>query len=242
MTSLHQLKEWLPTLRVLFIDDGGVLNDNRLREPEWRRIIGEFMSPRLGGMPTLWAEANREVFPPLWSDLQKRIADFVTHREFQREYELLWIKRMCAFVGVEVPSDDLAIALVREAAVSIGEQVQAEIDGAADAVKTLRKAGYVLHMASGTPSWELEAILSRMGIRQEFAELYGPDIIDHVKHGPDFYSRIFAHAVVAPSECLVIESSQECCRRAIAAGARTVWVDCEQTDTPSLAQIASIVA
>lgn len=33
----------------IFVDDGGVMNDNRLRAPQWRRLLGEFFPPRLGG-------------------------------------------------------------------------------------------------------------------------------------------------------------------------------------------------
>jgi hypothetical protein len=37
------------SLRVAFLDDGGVLNDNGRRGPEYRRLLGEYMPPRLGG-------------------------------------------------------------------------------------------------------------------------------------------------------------------------------------------------
>ncbi len=36
----------MPDLPVLFIDDGGLLNDNALRAPEWQRLIGEYFPPR----------------------------------------------------------------------------------------------------------------------------------------------------------------------------------------------------
>ena len=241
MNSLRQIKEWSPSLRVLFIDDGGVLNDNRLREPEWLRLLSEFMPIRLGGTSRQWIDANREVFHPLWSELQERISGYLSYREFRREYDLQWIKRMCAYVGVEAPVDDEAIAMSREAAIYIGKHAETEIEGAADAVRAIQKSGYVLHMASGTPSWELDAILSKMDIRQTFGELIGPDIIDHVKHGPDFYVRLFTHVDVEPSECLVIESSQECCYAAVEAGARSVCGDggsrernAKGNDAPSL--------
>ena len=52
-----------PLPRVLFIDDGGTLNDNRLRAAQWQRFVGEFMAPRMGGDPPAWAAANRDVFP-----------------------------------------------------------------------------------------------------------------------------------------------------------------------------------
>ena len=55
--------------RVLFLDDGGVLNDNALRGPEWLRLIGGFMPARLGGTADQWARANSVVFPRVWATL-----------------------------------------------------------------------------------------------------------------------------------------------------------------------------
>ena len=54
----------------LFIDDGGVLNDNERRGAEWRRLIGEYLSPRLGGEPPVWGEANRIVGDEQWKRFQ----------------------------------------------------------------------------------------------------------------------------------------------------------------------------
>ena len=30
---------------IIFLDDGGVLNDNNRRGVKWRRLIGEFLAP-----------------------------------------------------------------------------------------------------------------------------------------------------------------------------------------------------
>lgn len=48
----------LDRIRVVFVDDGGVLNDNHLRAPQWRRLLGEYLVPRLGGTPEASATAN----------------------------------------------------------------------------------------------------------------------------------------------------------------------------------------
>ncbi len=44
---------------VVFLDDGGVMNDNRMRGPAWQRLVAEYFAPRLGGEPAAWAAANR---------------------------------------------------------------------------------------------------------------------------------------------------------------------------------------
>ena len=44
---------------VVFLDDGGVMNDNSQRGFQWRRLVGEFFVPLLGGTSEAWVEANR---------------------------------------------------------------------------------------------------------------------------------------------------------------------------------------
>ena len=224
-TNLDELKNSRAWPLGLFLDDGGVLNDNSLRGPEWLRLIGEFMPARMGGTAEQWASANRVVFSQVWGNLKKRLADFASHQEFQRTYATNWMSGMCAYVGITPPPDDDAVTLYSELSSYVGERATSAIAGAADAVLSLHRAGYTLYTASGTPSWELRGILAKMGIAETFSGLYGPDLVDHVKYGPAFYQRVFAHAGVAPSRALVIESDSECCRWASEAGANAVWID-----------------
>lgn len=224
-TNLRELKNSRAWPLVLFLDDGGVLNDNSLRGPEWLRLIGEFMPARMGGTAEQWASANRVVFSQLWGNLQKRLPDFASHREFQRTYATNWMTAMCDCVGITPPPDDDAVTMYGDLSTYIGQRATSAIAGAADAVLTLRRAGYTLHTASGTASWELRGIMANMGIAEAISGLYGPDLVDHVKYGPAFYQRVFAHAGVAPSKALVIESDSECCRWASEAGANAVWID-----------------
>ena len=221
--------------RVLFLDDGGVLNDNALRGPEWLRLIGGFMPARLGGTADQWAHANSVVFPRVWGDIVKRLPSFATHREFQRAYSVEWMRAMCARVGVQPPPDDDAVALHVELTCYVWERADAAIPGAADAVLALHRAGYTLYTASGGTSWELQVITEKMGIAQAFARLYGPDLVDQVKNGPAFYEKVFAHAGVPAASALVIESEDKCCRWACEAGAQALWVDPKgRGDAPSL--------
>ncbi len=47
--------------RAIFLDDGGLISDNDARGPQWRRFLGEFFPPILGGTPEQWAAANVQV-------------------------------------------------------------------------------------------------------------------------------------------------------------------------------------
>ncbi|KAG0048840.1 hypothetical protein BGZ83_006260 [Gryganskiella cystojenkinii] len=50
----------MPT--AIFLDSGGVINDNELRTPQWVRYLGEFLPTTvLGGTPEIWGYANTEI-------------------------------------------------------------------------------------------------------------------------------------------------------------------------------------
>ncbi|MBF6600048.1 MAG: hypothetical protein IVW36_06025 [Dehalococcoidia bacterium] len=221
--DLEELRTARP--RALFIDDGGVLNDNARRGREWPRLIGEFMPPRLGGTAEAWATANRRVFPAIWSDLQRWLPQAKTQDEFRRAYATRWLRAICARLRIEPPADEQAISLHGELCVYVAERAGSAIEGAREAVLALRRAGYELYTASGTPSTELRGIMAKMELPDAFTTLYGPDIVDRVKHGAPFYETVFRHAGVSAGSVLVIDSDDACCAWAVAAGARSLRVD-----------------
>ena len=128
-TKLEAIKRSSEPLE-LFLDDGGVLNDNSLRGPEWLRLIGEFMPGRLGGTADQWTRANRVVFPHVCESIQKRLPGFATHQEFLRGYATSWMSAMCAHVGVKPPPDDDAVALHNELTCYVWERADSAIAGA----------------------------------------------------------------------------------------------------------------
>ena len=46
---------------VIFLDDGGVINDSRERRLQWYLFVAEYFVPKLGGTAAAWAEANYTV-------------------------------------------------------------------------------------------------------------------------------------------------------------------------------------
>ena len=107
---------------VIFLDDGGVMNDTRLRGPLYQRLAGEFFASRLGGEPSIWAEANRiciaSIFEP---DAWHRRAQVALHdyASFERNYWRDWVSNMCQLVGVEAPQDAACIELACQAETSL---------------------------------------------------------------------------------------------------------------------------
>jgi FMN phosphatase YigB (HAD superfamily) len=63
-----------------------------------------------------------------------------------------------------------------------------------------------------------------MGVRHCFHRLYGPDLVNRLKAGTEYYAGIFADAGVAPDEALVVDDNPLVLRWAVQAGARTLLV------------------
>lgn len=211
---------------VLFVDDGGVMNDNALRGPQWQKLLGDFFTPILGGTPEAWAEANRIVAQPLWDDYARTMrgrvdADYMT---YYREYELAWLGGMCELVGAPMPSEEETLDLVHRANDYVTRRVRSAFTGAIEAIRNLNSRGYQLHTASGEHSTELNGYLEGMNVRGCFWHLYGPDLVNTLKEGPEYYIRIFADAGVSQNEALVIDDSPIAISWAAKAGARTVLV------------------
>ena len=211
---------------VLFLDDGGVMNDNAVRGPQWQRLAGEFFSPLLGGEPAAWAEANRVVATALFEDYTRAMhgrddADFVG---WLHGYRIAWVRGMCEYVGVPPPADEDCHDINARAAAYVTQRVRAALPGVIDALRTLNERGYMLHTASGEESDDLHGYLTGMGVRPYFGRLYGPDLINTPKEGPRYYQRIFADAGIDPADAVVVDDFPTALDWAATAGARTVCV------------------
>ena len=211
---------------VLFLDDGGVMNDNARRGERWRHLVGAYFVPRLGGSAAAWAAANGawtdELFEPRnWS---ARLAASATYEHFDYHYQLDWLTGMCRRVGIPLPAAPESYVLARAAVAYITRRVRAAFPGTIEAIRQVRHDGYTLYTASGEPSWELEGYLGGMGVRDCFTRLYGPDLIDVFKVGSAYYARIFADAGVEPARALVVDDNAQAVEWARTVGACAIQV------------------
>jgi FMN phosphatase YigB (HAD superfamily) len=63
-----------------------------------------------------------------------------------------------------------------------------------------------------------------MRVRDAFEGLYGPDLIDTVKNGPEYYERVFADAGVPAEDAMVVDDSPAALGWASEVGATPVLV------------------
>ena len=213
----------------VFLDDGGVMNDNDLRGSQWQRLVAEFLAPRLGGDASDWMEANRVVAERECKMYKEHPwgrpeADYLSFRERRDE---AWLRGMCEHVGVAAPGRERCVSFARETCAFVTRRVRAARPGAVSAIRRLHSEGYQLYTASGEDSEDLDGYLEGMGVRDLFERLYGPDLVNTAKVGPTYYERIFEDAGVQPGEAVVVDDSPLVLGWAREIGARTVLVSAQ---------------
>jgi len=230
----------------IFLDDGGVITDKERRAAEFGRLVGDCFVPLLGGTEEAWTRAHRVVSDRLADPQSVSVlaaADFVG---FYRAYQLRWVGGMCELLGLPTPPEEECLALASRALRWITRRIHAALPGAVEAIRLLHHHGYALHTASGACSLELAGALEGMGVRRCFGRLYGADLINTFKEGPEYYARLFADVGVQPAEALVVDDSAEATRWAARLGARTALISSSphpQTGaTPHLGSLAELPA
>ncbi len=227
---------------VILLDDGGVMNDNRLRGSQWQRLVGEIFAPRLGGKSTLWAEANRITMTNIFEseNWQRRVQTALDYVSFERTYWCDWLSGMCQFVGVKTPPEADCIELARQAEAYITCRVQSAFPGAIEAICELHNQGYTLHTASGESSLNLHGYLQAMGVRHYFERLYGSDLLNTLKETPEYYKRLFSDLQIAPNDVLIVDDSPRVLAWARDLGALTVLVNAKREPMDGMLCIASL--
>jgi HAD superfamily hydrolase (TIGR01509 family) len=234
----------MPAIQHIFLDDGGVINDNTRRAPQWRRLVGEFFPPRLGGSAAQWSAANEAMFPSLLDRFIARIAawDDATS-DYKQEIEINnidWLRSMCAEAGILGPdTDEDCLALAKEATHFIMARVRADFPGAVDTVRWLAER-YPVCTASNGASFELTMICDPLGITSCFQRLYGPDLVGHPKTSRRYYDRIFEDAGVDPATALVLDDNPNCIAWAREAGAHAILVGSGERAEDGIKAIAAL--
>ncbi|MGH2492629.1 MAG: hypothetical protein ACRDF9_14115, partial [Candidatus Limnocylindria bacterium] len=150
----------------LFVDKGGVLIDNADDlGPQWRRLIGEFLSPQLGGSQRAWGDANIPAFGRQMERWRAAMAQPgpADIRGFFANDARLWFLDMCDAMRVARPEDEDAERIAAETVsyVKAHLEIRAPQRGLR-ALRALRQRGVVLHVASGDAHDDLLAFLEQI--------------------------------------------------------------------------------
>ena len=210
------LPKRIPTLarvgpiEVLFVDKGGVLIDNNDLSPQWRRLIGEFLAPRLGGSPEAWGAANIPAFEQQLERWRSAMAGRgpADIRGFFAKDARLWFLEMCDAIGLQRPPDEEAERIAADTVSYVKAHLELRPpQGGLRALRALRERGLVLHVASADAHDELVAFLEQIGARDLFDRVYGSDLVNTWKFGPEYYRAVLADSGVDPQLAAVVDDS-----------------------------------
>jgi HAD superfamily hydrolase (TIGR01509 family) len=217
----------LDKYKVILIDDGGVMNDNELRAPQWRELVAQFFSPRYGGSIEGWEKANKEVFDEIFDRYERtRIENpMVNYNEYWKNEQIKWLTDMFAYIQISPPPYSQREKIAKEASEWVTSRVRSAYPGAVEAIKFLNSKDITICTGSGEVSWELRGYLTGMGVLDCFHKLYGPDIINRMKADISFYQKIIDDLQILPSEVLAADDSSDNLYMASVLGITTIHID-----------------
>jgi HAD superfamily hydrolase (TIGR01509 family) len=213
------------SIDTLFVDKGGVLIDNEQDlAPQWRRLIGAFLSRELGGSAHSWGEANIPAFERQvgrWrAEMAKRgPADI---RGFFAKDARLWLLDMCDAAGFRRPADGDADRIAADTVAYVKAHLEIRTpEKGLEALRALKRRGLALHVASADSHDDLVEFLERIGARDLFDRVYGSDLVRTWKFGPEYYRAVLADSGVDADRAAVVDDqrsaiawAQECGLRA----------------------------
>ena len=90
-------------IEAIFIDDGDVMNDNARRGPQWQRLVGEYLAPRLGGDQVAWGRANKVIAEKEYAELGECPSRLLPHEYYIATQTLAIMNTNEAVEGARTP-------------------------------------------------------------------------------------------------------------------------------------------
>lgn len=206
----------------IFFDDGGVLNDNTIRNPQWKAFCGEFFHSRFGGDPEGWSEANQKAMTTLdvhGIDPKEIYDDYLT---FYTKFKSEWVIKMFEEAGRTVPPKAEHERIFDTTAEYVWPKVHSAIPGIIKTIKILYSKGFVLYTSTGLASRDIKMVLEGMGIKHLFSGFYGSDLINTWKFSPKFFEAIFKDIKLESKKAIVIEDQPRFIENALKTGANVI--------------------
>ncbi len=208
----------------VFFDDGGVMNDNRIRGVQYQKLVGEYFTPKFGGEPYLWAEGNLNFVEEIMREYNEAICDNrdIDYKTYHADFVKRWIEEMFDYVGVKLPAKSEYEQIYREAIEYITPNIRSSYPGVVEAIKKLKRFGFKLYTASGEDSLELKGYLQGMRVKDLFENFYGPDLINTHKTNDNFFKRVLDDVWFETDRTIIIEDNPKFLECALNSGANVV--------------------
>ena len=219
-------RPYMAKITTLFIDKGGVLVDNTVLSPQYRRLLGEFLPTELGGDPDAWANANTGAATRAFARYQRAYisAPSTSIREWYAEDIRRWLYEMCDEVGRPRPPAAQADRIANAAQEYVRRRVDIGVPRIVERLRDFHQLGLKLHVASGDQHADLIGYLETMGTLELFGRVYGCDLLNVWKSSPAYYRAILADTATDPAAAVVIDDSGRAIAWAAECGLRGVLV------------------
>ncbi len=209
---------------VLFFDFDDTLSEQIPFNLQYVRGLGRALAPQYGGDVEAWASHAADMMAALENDYVNRF------RNDPLAGYCKWLPAMLATAvtllfdsaGLPLPADpeEEARRMRRKAL----HECCATFPGAQQMLQRLHGRHAPIHMASGNDSEHLRYAMKGAGLLDYFDRLYGPDLVDCAKEGPEFYERILAHMHLKPQDALFIDNDPAAIGWAQSVGAQAIQV------------------
>ena len=208
----------------VFFDNGGVMNDNRIRGLQYQKLVGEYFTPKFGGEPYLWAESNVNFIEEIMKEYSDAICEGsdIDYKTYHADFVTRWIEEMFNYVGIKLPAKSEYKQIYQDAIEYINPNVRSAYPGVVDTIKKLKRLGFKLYTASAEDSFELKGYLQGMRIRDLFENFYGPDLVNTHKTNDNFFKRVFDDVWFEPDRTIVIEDKPKFLECALNSGANVI--------------------
>jgi len=213
-------------ITTLFIDKGGVLIDNTMVSPQYRRLLGEFLPGELGGDPDAWENANVGAAARAFARYQQAYltAPTTSIRDWYAEDVRRWLYEMCDEVGRPRPPAAQADRIARSAHEYVVRHVDIRVPRIVERIRDFHERGLKLHIASGDQHADLVGYLETIRTRDVFDRVYGSDVVNVWKMSPAYYRAILADTGTEAANAIVIDDSESAIAWAAECGLRGVLV------------------
>ena len=225
----------------VFIDFEGTLNDVN---GSGRLYVRDFLSWARGSYPAdpaVWATALAKAMEGVFRNqaaAARHPAAWPGYVAYRRRELTVWAQDLFREAGMVVPGDEEALDL----ALRLEDEVPSKmvpLPGALELVNALADHnGRQLFIASGAPSTYTKQCLQSAGVLGYFQRVLGPDVVDTLKTGPEYYRRAFRATGYSPDQCAVIDDSPGPLAWALQTGARAVVAVGKASETAEAAGAA----
>ncbi len=209
----------------VFLDFEGTLNDV---VGSGRLYARDFVSWARGVYPidaSVWAAALTKAMEGVFRNqvaAARHPETWPGYATYRRRELTLWAQDLFREAGLTVPGDREAL----EMALRLEDEVpskMAPLPGALELISALADHnGRQLFIASGAPSSYTKQCLQSASVLIHFARVLGPDVVDTLKTGPEYYRRAFQITGRSPDQCVVVDDSPSPLAWALETGARAV--------------------